>query len=83
MLRKVFVEIRLKIIVVKSVSFFVLSVAFALDLQTLIGQMHIVILSFEIVARRASAKITRLVKVDAAVLGNNSPNSDVKLSSVE
>ncbi len=83
MLRIVLIKVPLQVIVAQSIAFLMLSIAFTFDLQTLICQVYISVLGFEIILGRTCSQITMLVEVNSKIVGNDSPHTHIKFASIK
>ncbi len=82
-MREILVKVSLQIIVAQSVTFLVLCVALTFDLQTLIRQMCLNVLVFQVILRRACSQVAMLVEVNAEVLCDDCPHTHIELAIVE
>lgn len=78
-----FIEISLQVLVTECVALLMLSVALALQLQTLIGQVNVVVLVLQVVFGGARAQVAMFVDVNAEVISHHRPDSDIELPAVE
>lgn len=66
---KLLVEVHLKLLKCQSVSFFVRPIAFSMDLQTLVGQVDIIVAVFGVVFRGCCAQIALFVDINPEIVG--------------